>query len=721
VKELGEGVRSRLAHWRNEDADAVLIALDEAVASVASLEETLRDHDDDYCRMKKSLKDELRLVNAAAEVSRKELEDARAFGAIQVSQALRLSDELEASRKAFGALKADFEAETRRGNSGRDDIEQLRDAFLNANAETATVRATHQANARRWFEEDAAKYKDYTTKLSVANKLAEERQREVEQNFFIAAQVQKEIKRLRDALTFIVLKTPHSAEASKTACDALSAAPQAVTSPLCVHPFDLQSADGQCRSCGEYPKKQLEALRSKHDRVYADLQTATASAEAGRKEVERLQWLLRSCGHLLDQAADTLELDRGTATTAVRKLREFSKEALAASPQPATTVDPDWRWVSVPGPDYVFVREYQNASRPTHKRIEAHYSDRQNNGHRYVRGDIEEKLASRLGLALGLLGSLATVNVAAIGLEQDLFRLHALQKMARDFLEASPQPATEPDEPPCAVTQGRVPPPKLREEPTSPPPADSDSDKSTLSDATVDEAPERITMRWHNVDKRFAIAAMLDGEEFYPHIFAAVDYIRADLLDESLVHIADERGRAVELLRMIVREWVGYDSIPTDVTLFLDELVAKRRSTGVTMEPLAVRARDIDQIRAREHVATPGPWHVAADSNAPGNGKTSSWLKNKPGNGKPSSWLENQSDNVGHIVGAHSDYNDLQFIAHARTDIPMLLNHVAIMDRAVQLLRDVERDVRMTVYERRHVFIALHKFLKELDTKGDTK
>jgi hypothetical protein len=55
-----------------------------------------------------------------------------------------------------------------------------------------------------------------------------------------------------------------------------------------------------------------------------------------------------------------------------------------------------------------------------------------------------ERDGHRLGLALGLLGSLAMLSVldeGHLGLEQDLHRLHALQKMARDFLDAPTVPA----------------------------------------------------------------------------------------------------------------------------------------------------------------------------------------------------------------------------------------------------------------------------------------
>lgn len=91
----------------------------------------------------------------------------------------------------------------------------------------------------------------------------------------------------------------------------------------------------------------------------------------------------------------------------------------------------------------------------------------------------------------------------------------------------------------------------------------------------------------------------------------------------------------------------------------------------------------IDEIRAREAAATPGHWGTDYDSQ--GTYHVHARLRTEPGAGMVSDGV------VAVLRGEHGDgqtYHNARFTAHAREDIPFLLDRVAELEALVKDLTD---------------------------------
>lgn len=90
------------------------------------------------------------------------------------------------------------------------------------------------------------------------------------------------------------------------------------------------------------------------------------------------------------------------------------------------------------------------------------------------------------------------------------------------------------------------------------------------------------------------------------------------------------------------------------------------KATKVTANRLAV----LDTIRERADAATPGPWKVTWDGE---NDPDGAWSAEWP-------WLIRQDiypgKSVANLAEVEASTEDAEFIAHARTDIPVLLAHI---------------------------------------------
>lgn len=74
-----------------------------------------------------------------------------------------------------------------------------------------------------------------------------------------------------------------------------------------------------------------------------------------------------------------------------------------------------------------------------------------------------------------------------------------------------------------------------------------------------------------------------------------------------------------------------------------------------------MNAKYLAEIKAREHVATPGPWEEKTNRHPQCNGEPWGWISGAAGN---ITWS-------GYVGKTNAD-----FIAHARTDIPALISEV---------------------------------------------
>jgi len=89
------------------------------------------------------------------------------------------------------------------------------------------------------------------------------------------------------------------------------------------------------------------------------------------------------------------------------------------------------------------------------------------------------------------------------------------------------------------------------------------------------------------------------------------------------------------------------------------------------------------EIRAREAAATPGHWGTDYDGN--GTYYVHSRLRTEPGTGMVSDGV------VARLQGEHGDgqtYHNARFAAHAREDVPFLLDRVAELEGLVRDLTD---------------------------------
>ena len=102
------------------------------------------------------------------------------------------------------------------------------------------------------------------------------------------------------------------------------------------------------------------------------------------------------------------------------------------------------------------------------------------------------------------------------------------------------------------------------------------------------------------------------------------------------------------------------------------------KATKVAANRLAV----LDTIRERADAATPGPWKVTWDGE---NDPDGAWSAEWP-------WLIRQDiypgKSVANLAEVEASTEDAEFIAHARTDIPVLLAHIDALEASLSALLD---------------------------------
>lgn len=102
---------------------------------------------------------------------------------------------------------------------------------------------------------------------------------------------------------------------------------------------------------------------------------------------------------------------------------------------------------------------------------------------------------------------------------------------------------------------------------------------------------------------------------------------------------------------------------------------------------------DLDAIRAREQVATKGPW-------TPGIGNDGQDMANAiiaPDADRPALPVEHR-DYGGALVATSMRTDDRDFVMHARTDIPALLDYIAELEHRLDTFRAllVEAEAKVT-------------------------
>ena len=101
------------------------------------------------------------------------------------------------------------------------------------------------------------------------------------------------------------------------------------------------------------------------------------------------------------------------------------------------------------------------------------------------------------------------------------------------------------------------------------------------------------------------------------------------------------------------------------------------KATKVAANRLAV----LDTIRERADAATPGPWKVTWDGE---NDPDGAWSAEWP-------WLIRQDiypgKSVANLAEVEASTEDAEFIAHARTDIPVLLAHIDALLAEIDALK----------------------------------
>lgn len=109
-------------------------------------------------------------------------------------------------------------------------------------------------------------------------------------------------------------------------------------------------------------------------------------------------------------------------------------------------------------------------------------------------------------------------------------------------------------------------------------------------------------------------------------------------------------------------------------------------------------------IRIREAQATPGPWGTEYDGN--GTYYVHARLRTTPREGMTSDGV------VAELHGEHADgqtYHNARFTAHAREDVPFLLDRVAELEAQVKRVRD---------WATSHEYRWLHELLDGFGTHG---
>jgi hypothetical protein len=112
----------------------------------------------------------------------------------------------------------------------------------------------------------------------------------------------------------------------------------------------------------------------------------------------------------------------------------------------------------------------------------------------------------------------------------------------------------------------------------------------------------------------------------------------------------------------------------------------------------------LDEIRAREQAATPGHWGTEYDGE--GTYYVHARLRTTPQEGMASDGV------VATLPGEHADgqtYANARFTAHAREDVPFLLDRVAELEAQVKRVRD---------WATSHEYRWLHELLDGYGTHG---
>lgn len=104
---------------------------------------------------------------------------------------------------------------------------------------------------------------------------------------------------------------------------------------------------------------------------------------------------------------------------------------------------------------------------------------------------------------------------------------------------------------------------------------------------------------------------------------------------------------------------------------------------------------DIEAIKKREQAATPGPWSWAQNHCNPYDETWYLWLLDSVGQILPSSWVDRPAESI----PAQPEF-DWDFIAHARTDIPALLDELERTRAAAKALRKMVKETKWFLLER---------------------
>jgi hypothetical protein len=102
------------------------------------------------------------------------------------------------------------------------------------------------------------------------------------------------------------------------------------------------------------------------------------------------------------------------------------------------------------------------------------------------------------------------------------------------------------------------------------------------------------------------------------------------------------------------------------------------------MQYMRVTQEQLEAIRQRAENATPGPWEI----------RWGEVVTKHPDHQNVSQWYDGYSNAIcslndgEYIINSNKD-NDAAFIAHARTDIPALLDHIAELEAELAYMNGV--------------------------------
>lgn len=130
-------------------------------------------------------------------------------------------------------------------------------------------------------------------------------------------------------------------------------------------------------------------------------------------------------------------------------------------------------------------------------------------------------------------------------------------------------------------------------------------------------------------------------------------------------------------------------------------------------EPLA--AEELAEIRARADAATPGPWAVDIEP--------AYHTASPSGDSEPAFMRGVRAADGRHVVRFDDDYgtdqwDDARLIAHARTDVPLLLDEIARLKMAYGRLADLAATVIEASGRKKAVVAALRQMLEPVEIRS---